>query len=42
VYCRSGNRSSQAATMLKAAGFTNVTDLGGLSAVEKIDGKLVQ
>jgi rhodanese-related sulfurtransferase len=42
VYCRSGNRSSQAATMLKAAGFTNVTDLGGLSAVEKIGGKLVQ
>jgi rhodanese-related sulfurtransferase len=30
VYCRSGNRSSQAAAILRKAGFTNVTDLGGI------------
>ena len=30
VYCRSGNRSAGATANLKAAGFTNVTDLGGL------------
>lgn len=30
VYCRSGNRSGQAVAMMKAAGFTNVVDLGGL------------
>ena len=30
VYCRSGNRSGQAVEMMKAAGFTNVIDLGGL------------
>ena len=30
VYCRSGNRSAQATTLLKNAGFTNVTDMGGL------------
>ena len=41
VYCRSGNRSGQATTLLKNAGFTNVTDLGGLSAVEAMGGKLV-
>lgn len=30
VYCRSGNRSAQAAQLMKDAGFTNVTDLGSL------------
>jgi phage shock protein E len=30
VYCRSGNRSGQATTLLKEQGYTNVTDLGGL------------
>ena len=30
IYCRSGNRSGQAVEMMKAAGFTNVVDLGGL------------
>ena len=29
VYCRSGNRSAQAANILKQAGFTGVYDLGG-------------
>lgn len=40
VYCQSGNRSSQAARLLTDAGFSNVTDLGGLQDVQKIGGKL--
>lgn len=40
VYCQSGNRSSQAAKLLKEAGFSNVTDLGGLQDVQEIGGKL--
>ncbi|NCU30438.1 rhodanese-like domain-containing protein [Candidatus Saccharibacteria bacterium] len=40
VYCRSGNRSSQAMDLLNKAGFTNVIDLGGLSDVQKIGGVL--
>lgn len=28
VYCRSGNRSGQATTILTQAGFTNITDIG--------------
>jgi len=31
VYCASGGRSAQAATLLRSAGFTNVTDAGGLN-----------
>lgn len=31
VYCRSGNRSGQAARILGAAGFTKVFDLGAMS-----------
>ena len=38
VYCRSGNRSAQAVSLLKQAGFTNITDLGGLTDVESIGG----
>jgi len=30
VYCASGARSSQAASMLKSAGFSDVTNAGGL------------
>lgn len=30
VYCRSGNRSAAAVEQMRAAGFTDVTDLGGL------------
>ncbi len=30
VYCRSGNRSARAATILRDAGFENVYDLGGV------------
>ena len=31
VYCRSGNRSAQAKSLLETAGFSNVNDLGALS-----------
>ena len=41
VYCRSGNRSSQAAALLKDAGYVNVIDLGGLTDVQAIGGTLV-
>jgi rhodanese-related sulfurtransferase len=30
VYCRSGNRSAQAAALMASAGFTRVNDLGSL------------
>lgn len=33
VYCRSGNRSAQATELLKKAGFTDITDMGGLSTL---------
>ena len=32
VYCRSGNRSAQAASLLKGMGYANVTDIGGITA----------
>ena len=32
VYCRSGNRSAQAASILESAGYTGVYDLGGIGA----------
>lgn len=32
VYCRSGNRSAQAADLLHEAGYTQVYDLGGITA----------
>lgn len=35
VYCRSGNRSSQAVSALKKAGFTNLHDMGGLNDLTK-------
>ena len=41
VYCRSGNRSSQAAAILKDAGYTNIVDLGGLPDVQEIGGVFV-
>lgn len=42
LYCESGSRSSQAAGLLKNAGYTNVTDLGGLSRVKSMGGTLTQ
>lgn len=41
VYCRSGNRSGQATTILKNAGYTNVIDLHGLADVQTIGGKII-
>lgn len=41
VYCHSGNRSGQATTLLRAAGYTNVIDLHGLANVEAIGGTLL-
>jgi rhodanese-related sulfurtransferase len=31
VYCRSGNRSAQAANLLKSAGYSSIHDLGAMS-----------
>lgn len=42
VYCRSGNRSSTAASALKNNGYTSVVDLGGLSDVQALGGKLIR
>ncbi len=30
LYCRSGNRSGQAKTLIEAMGYTNVTNAGGV------------
>lgn len=38
VYCRSGNRSAEAKSILVNAGFTNVIDLGGIEDVVDIGG----
>jgi phage shock protein E len=35
LYCRSGNRSGQAQRLLQQAGFTDVTNAGGLSDLQK-------
>lgn len=39
VYCRSGNRSAQAKSLLEKSGFTNINDLGGMSDVISIGGQ---
>lgn len=41
VYCHSGNRSSQATAILQGVGYSNVVDLGAITKVESIGGKLV-
>lgn len=38
VYCRSGNRSAQAITAMKAAGFSKLTDGGGITAAAQTSG----
>ena len=38
VYCRSGNRSSQATAMMEQAGFTNVVNLGSLEQASSSTG----
>lgn len=35
VYCHSGNRSARAQTILQQAGYTDVTNAGGLSDLRK-------
>jgi phage shock protein E len=42
LYCRSGNRAGQAQEILKAAGFTNVTNAGGITDVRTLRGIAVQ
>lgn len=42
VYCHSGNRSAQATQLLKANGFTNVVDLGSITAVQAMGGVVVK
>ena len=41
VYCRSGNRSAQAAAIMAEAGFTDVRDLGGIQAWQAAGGEVV-
>ncbi|MDY6983182.1 MAG: rhodanese-like domain-containing protein [Pseudomonadota bacterium] len=38
LYCRSGNRAGQAQELLTAAGFTNVTNAGGIAEVRTLRG----
>lgn len=40
LYCRSGSRATAAKTQLEKAGFTNVTNLGGLPDVQALGGTL--
>ena len=42
VYCRSGNRSAQAAQKLRDLGFANITDIGGLADWQSLGGSLIQ
>lgn len=42
LYCRSGNRSAQAARLFNQQGYTNVIDLGGLGDVQKLGFELVK
>lgn len=38
VYCRSGNRSAQAASIMTELGFTDVTDAGGITEASSATG----
>jgi rhodanese-related sulfurtransferase len=38
VYCRSGNRSAQAAALMDSLGFEDVTDAGGLNEAAQATG----
>lgn len=38
VYCRSGNRSAKAVEIMKASGFTNVTDAHGINDASSATG----
>lgn len=41
LYCASGNRSSQAATIMSGLGFTNVADAGGLDGLAAAGGRII-
>lgn len=38
LYCRSGNRSAQAASIMGSAGFTNVVDAGSVGSASQATG----
>lgn len=42
LYCRTGNRSAQAAEIMRAAGFTDVADAGGLDGLQAAGGTVVR
>ena len=42
VYCRSGKRAANALQILKAAGYTDVTSLGGLTDWQQMGGQLAK
>lgn len=42
VYCHSGGRASMAKASLVRAGYTNVTNLGGLASWRRLGGKVVK
>ncbi len=42
LYCHSGARASAAARLMRLAGFTNVINLGGLSAWKRLGGAVVR
>lgn len=42
VYCRSGNRSNQAAALLRQAGYQHVVDLGAITHVQSIGGSITK
>ena len=43
LYCRSGNRSGKAMTILEKMGFTNAKNVGGIiEAADKLDKKIVK
>jgi phage shock protein E len=41
LYCRTGNRSAQAAQIMAGLGFTDVADAGGLDALAAAGGRVV-
>jgi len=42
LYCHSGNRAGQAKIVLEQAGYTNVTNLGGINNVVALGGKQIK
>jgi len=42
LYCHSGNRAGQAKIILEQAGYTNVTNLGGMDDVVALGGKQIK